>query len=393
MVEESGRLKQNGGIFIVASNVVSMKALLEAGVHFGHRTRRWNPKMKPYIFTERNGIHIIDLQQTISRLNQAYELIKETVASGGAVLFVGTKRQAQENIAQEAARVNMPFVNQRWLGGTLTNWRTIRQRIDYLLEIEKQQARGEFARLIKKEALQREREIARLNHRLGGLKEMRRLPNYVFIVDVRRDSLAVKEANVLGIPIIAMVDTNCDPDPIDHVIPSNDDAIRAIKLMITTMANAVAEGQHILSTLEAEEEEAEAIEGAEAMERYLGPSTLAKIQAAEEAEAEAETVDGDVVEEEAEEAEVSAAVVESEPEAAEADEPEPEPEAEPVVAEAEAVTAAEVEAEAEESSSETETPSEPEAEAEVAEAEAEPSVEEEAAEAEEEEEEAVATES
>lgn len=368
MVEESGRLKHNGGIFIVASNhVVSMKALLEAGVHFGHRTRRWNPKMKPFIFTERNGIHIIDLQQTIARLNQAYELVKETVASGGAVLFVGTKRQAQESITQEASRVNMPYVNQRWLGGTLTNWRTIRQRIDYLLEIEKQQARGEFARLIKKEALQREREIARLNHRLGGLKEMRRLPNYVFIVDVRRDSLAVKEANVLGIPIIAMVDTNCDPDPIDHVIPSNDDAIRAIKLMITTMANAVAEGQHILSTLEAEEEEAEAIEGAEAMERYLGPSTLAKIQAAEEAE---EDDDGDVEEEE-DEVEEPAVVAETELEVAEADEPE----AEPVEAEAEAVTATEVEAEAE-------TPSEPEAEAEAVEAEVEPSAEEEPAEAE-----------
>jgi ribosomal protein S2 len=263
----------------------------------------------------------------------------------------------------------MPYVNQRWLGGTLTNWRTIRQRIDYLLEIEKQQARGEFARLIKKEALQREREIARLNHRLGGLKEMRRLPNYVFIVDVRRDSLAVKEANVLGIPIIAMVDTNCDPDPVDHVIPSNDDAIRAIKLMIATMANAVAEGQHILSTLEAEEEEAEAIEGAEAMERYLGPSTLAKIQAAEEAN-----------DEEEDEAEEPAAVVETELEAAEADEPEPE--VERVVVQAEAVTATEIEAETEESSSEAEIPSEPEVEAEAAEAEVEPSVEEGSTEAE-----------
>ncbi len=280
-----------------------MKALLEAGVHFGHRTRRWNPKMKQYIFTERNGIHIIDLQQTIIRLNQAYELVKDTVASGGTVLFVGTKRQAQESIYQEATRCRMPYVNQRWLGGTLTNWRTIRQRIDYLLDIEKQQARGEFARLIKKEALQREREIARLNHRVGGLKEMRRLPNLVFIVDVRRDALAVKEANVLGVPLIAMVDTNCDPDPIDHVIPSNDDAIRAIKLMVSTMANAVLDGQAILSTLEAEEEAA-AIEGEEALERYLGPSTLAKIQAADEEEEEevetapavAEEVEAEVLE-------------------------------------------------------------------------------------------------
>ncbi len=287
----------------VKQHVVSMKALLEAGVHFGHRTRRWNPKMKQYIFTERNGIHIIDLQQTIIRLNQAYELVKDTVASGGTVLFVGTKRQAQESIYQEATRCRMPYVNQRWLGGTLTNWRTIRQRIDYLLDIEKQQARGEFARLIKKEALQREREIARLNHRVGGLKEMRRLPNLVFIVDVRRDALAVKEANVLGVPLIAMVDTNCDPDPIDHVIPSNDDAIRAIKLMVSTMANAVLDGQAILSTLEAEEEAA-AIEGEEALERYLGPSTLAKIQAADEEEEEevetapavAEEVEAEVLE-------------------------------------------------------------------------------------------------
>jgi len=260
-------------------SVVPMKSLLEAGVHFGHRTRRWNPKMKPYIFTERNGIHIIDLQQTIARLNQAYDLVKETVASSGVVLFVGTKRQAQESVIQEAQRCNMPYVDQRWLGGTLTNWRTIRQRIDYLVEAEKQQARGEFARLVKKEALLKEREIARLNHRLGGLKELRRLPNLLFVVDVRRDALAIKEANILGIPIIAMVDTNCNPDPIDHVIPSNDDAIRAIKLMLSVMATAALDGQAILQTIEAEEEEAQGIEGEEAMERYLGPSTLAKIQA------------------------------------------------------------------------------------------------------------------
>lgn len=260
-------------------SVVSIKALLEAGVHFGHRTRRWNPKMKPFIFTERNGIHIIDLQQTIARLNQAYEIVKDTIASGGVVLFVGTKKQAQESLVQEAIRCNMPYVDQRWLGGTLTNWRTIRQRIDYLVEMEKQQARGEFARLLKKEALMREREIARLNHRLGGLKEMRRLPNLLFIVDIRRDTIAVKEANILGIPIIALVDTNCDPDPIDYIIPSNDDAIRALKLMNSVIANAALEGQAILSTIRAEEEEAATLEEAEALERYLGPSTLAKIKA------------------------------------------------------------------------------------------------------------------
>ncbi|MDH3676276.1 MAG: 30S ribosomal protein S2, partial [Anaerolineae bacterium] len=276
------------------AHVVPMKALLEAGVHFGHRTRRWNPKMKPYIFTERNGIHIIDLQQTIARLNQAYEIVRDTIASGGIVLFVGTKKQAQESLVQEAARSGMPYVNHRWLGGTLTNWRTIRQRIDYLLEVERQQARGEFARLTKKEALMREREIARLNFRLGGLKDMRRLPNLLFIVDVRRDAIAVKEANILGIPIIAMVDTNCDPDPIDYVIPSNDDAIRALKLMNSTIASAALEGQAILSSVRAEEEEAEAMEEEEAMERYLGPSTLAKIQEAESQDAE------EVVEESAE---------------------------------------------------------------------------------------------
>jgi len=261
--------------------VVPMKALLEAGVHFGHRTRRWNPKMKPYIFTERNGIHIIDLQQTITRLTEAYDIVKDTVSTGGTVLFVGTKKQAQEAVVAEATRCGMPYVEQRWLGGTLTNWRTIRQRIDYLIEAEKQQVRGEFARLVKKEALLREREIARLNYRLGGLKEMRRLPNLLFIVDVRRDDLAVLEANKLGIPIIAMVDTNCDPDPIDYVIPSNDDAIRAVKLMISTVANAVLEGQALLSSLQAEEDEASGMAGEEAMERYLGPSTLAKIKAAE----------------------------------------------------------------------------------------------------------------
>ena len=266
------------------SSVVPMKSLLEAGVHFGHRTRRWNPKMKPYIFTERNGIHIIDLQQTIKYLNTAYEIVKDTVASGGIVLFVGTKKQAQESLITEATRCGMPYVNQRWLGGTLTNWKTIRQRTDYLLELEKRQARGEFARLPKKEALMREREINRLNYRLGGLKEMRRLPNVLFVVDIRRDTIAVKEANILGIPVIAIVDTNCDPDPIDYVIPSNDDAIRTLKLMNNTMASAVLEGQAILSSVRAEEEEASTMEEEAALEHYLGPSTLAKIQAETEEE-------------------------------------------------------------------------------------------------------------
>jgi len=253
-----------------------MKALLEAGVHFGHRARRWNPKMKPYIFTERNGIHIIDLQQTIARLEEVYGVIRDTVAEGGKVLFASTKRQAQENIALEAERCGMPYVNQRWLGGTLTNFRTIRQRIDYLLSLERRQELGEFSRLLKKEALGLQRQIDKLNRKLGGLKEMRRLPSLVFIADVRREAIAVKEANKLGIPIVAMVDTNCDPDPIDYIIPANDDAIRAIKLIASKVADAVLEGQQIRAATMAEEEELEGIE--ERDEKYLGASTLAKLK-------------------------------------------------------------------------------------------------------------------
>jgi small subunit ribosomal protein S2 len=270
--------------------VISMKALLEAGVHFGHRTRRWNPKMQPFIFTERNGIHIIDLQQTIASLEAAYNLTRDAVAEGGLVLFVGTKKQAQENIATEAERCGMPYINQRWLGGTLTNWRTIRQRIDYLLSLEIRRDRGEFAHLPKKEALQMEREIVRLNRRLSGLKTMRRLPDVVFITDTRREAIAVKEANILSIPIVAMVDTNCDPDPIDYAIPSNDDAIRAIKLITSKIADAVVEGQQIQEAMQAEEEaEGELVLAEEEeMEKYLGPATLAKLRATSAAEEEEE---------------------------------------------------------------------------------------------------------
>jgi small subunit ribosomal protein S2 len=256
--------------------VVSMKALLEAGVHFGHRARRWNPKMKPYIFTERNGIHIIDLQQTIARLEEAYSVVRDTVAEGGTVLFASTKRQAQESIVSEAERCSMPYVNQRWLGGTLTNFRTIRQRIDYLLSLERRQELGEFSRLLKKEALGLQRQIDKLNRKLGGLKEMRRLPSLIFIADVRREAIAVKEANKLGIPIVAMVDTNGDPDPIDYIIPSNDDAIRGIRLITSKVADAVLEGQQIRAATMAEEEELEGVE--ERDEMYLGASTLAKLR-------------------------------------------------------------------------------------------------------------------
>jgi small subunit ribosomal protein S2 len=249
-----------------------MKALLEAGVHFGHRTRRWNPKMKPFIFTERNGIHIIDLQQTIVRLEQAYNLVRDTVANGGSVLFVGTKKQAQESIIQAAEKCSMPYIEQRWLGGTLTNWQTIRQRLAYLMELERRRDTGDLERLPKKETLRLEQLIDKLNRRLGGLKKMTRLPNLVVIVDVRREAIAVKECNILSVPIMAMVDTNCDPDPIDFVIPSNDDAIRAIKLIVEYLADAVNEGLQVRQALQVDEGEAED-------EKYLGAATLAKLRA------------------------------------------------------------------------------------------------------------------
>ena len=260
--------------------VVKMKDLLEAGVHFGHRTRRWHPKMKPYLFTERNGIHIIDLQQTMSQIEAAYNRTRTVVASGGTVLFVGTKKQAQQSIQEAATNGGMPYVNTRWLGGTLTNFRTIRQRVDYMIKLEQQKERGDFERLTKKEALERERLIAKLQDRLGGLRDMRRLPDVVFITDVGREVIAVQECNTLGIPIIAMVDTNCDPDPITLVIPSNDDAIRAIKLIAGVIAQAASEGQQMREVIAAEEEEdykgGPSFEPKEP-ESYLGPSTLAKL--------------------------------------------------------------------------------------------------------------------
>jgi small subunit ribosomal protein S2 len=250
---------------------VSMKALLEAGVHFGHRTQRWDPKMKPFIFTERNGIHIIDLQQTITRLEQAYNLVRENVAQGGTLLFIGTKKQAQEGLAAAAESCSMPYVTQRWLGGTLTNWQTIRQRLGYLLELEQRRDAGDFERLPKKEALKLEQLIEKLNRRLGGLKKMTRLPNMMFVVDVRREAIAIKEGGILKIPVIAMVDTNCNPDPVDFVIPSNDDAIRAINLIVGHMSDAVNEGLRIRQAVQVEEEVAEE-------EQYLGAATLAKLR-------------------------------------------------------------------------------------------------------------------
>jgi small subunit ribosomal protein S2 len=223
--------------------VVSMKALLESGVHFGHRTNKWNPGMKPYIFTERNGIHIIDLQQTVKAINTAYGVIRDTVSNGGTVLFVGTKRQAQDTVKEEAIRCGMPYVTERWLGGMLTNWSTMYQRIQELERMEKLFATGEIEQLTKKEGLLIQREINRLNIRLSGVRSMARRPDMLFVVDVSREYAGVHEANLLGIPVVALVDTNCDPKDVDYVIPSNDDAIRAIKLLVGKMADAVLEGK------------------------------------------------------------------------------------------------------------------------------------------------------
>jgi small subunit ribosomal protein S2 len=285
--------------------IVSMKALLESGVHFGHRTHKWNPAMKSYIFTERNSIHIIDLQQTVKALGEAYNLVRDSVAEGGTVLFVGTKRQAQETIQDEAIRVGMPYVTTRWLGGMLTNWSTIRQRVSELEELERMRDRGDFERITKKEALNLSRRIERLEYLLGGIRYMTQLPDLLFVVDVRREDTAIHEANLLNIPIVAMVDTNCDPRKVDYVIPSNDDAIRAIKLLVNKIAEAVVEGQELRK--DDEEEIAPVTEVVMAGideteltdEDLLGAATLAKISAGRVAEVEARVA-------EAEEAEVEA---------------------------------------------------------------------------------------
>jgi small subunit ribosomal protein S2 len=280
--------------------VISMKALLESGVHFGHRTNKWDPRMKPYIFTERNGIHIIDLQQTSKLLNQSYNVIRDAVANGGMVLFVGTKRQAQETVAEEAARCGMPYVTERWMGGMLTNWSTMHARIQELERLEKMRDNNELDRLTKKEGLLIGREITRLTTRLSGTRSMKRRPDLIFIIDVGREEAAVHEANLLNIPIVAMVDTNCNPQNIDYVIPSNDDAIRAIKLLVAKVADAVLEGKAMRKEEDAEEkldDQAQAkadrsarkpkvVETDEELEdnALLGESTLAKMSAAAETE-------------------------------------------------------------------------------------------------------------
>ena len=224
-------------------SVVSMKQLLEAGVHFGHQTRRWNPKMARYIFTERNGIYIIDMQKTVKKLEEAYSFVKEIAANGETVLFVGTKKQAGDSVKEEAERAGVHYVNARWLGGMMTNFKTIQKRIKRLEQLRKMQEDGTFERLTKKEVIKLEQEIEKLEKYLGGIKAMDKLPGALFIVDPRKERIAVAEAKKLGIPIVAIVDTNCDPDEIDYVIPGNDDAIRAVKLIASTMADAIIEGR------------------------------------------------------------------------------------------------------------------------------------------------------
>jgi small subunit ribosomal protein S2 len=244
------------------SDNITIKQLLEAGAHFGHQTSRWHPRMKSYIFTKRNGIHIIDLEQTASMLDKACDFIRQVVADGGSILFVGTKKQAQQAIEEEAQRCGMFYVNQRWLGGVLTNFATIQSRIDYLVRLEDQRTRGEFKRLPKKEAFKLEEEISRLNRQVGGFKEMTSLPGALFIVDPTKERIALAEAKRVGTPVVAIVDTNCNPDDIDYPIPANDDAIRAIRLVCSKIADVVIEGKTGLTVATVEE----GLEGAELTE-------------------------------------------------------------------------------------------------------------------------------
>ena len=239
------------------SSIISMKQLLEAGVHFGHQTRRWNPKMAKYIFTERNGIYIIDLQKTVKKVDEAYNFIRETAQNGGSILFVGTKKQAQEAMREEAVRCNQYYVNERWLGGMMTNFKTIQKRVARLRQLEKMEEDGTFDVLPKKEVLGLRHEMEKLNRNLGGIKEMKKLPAALFVVDPRKEHIAVLEARKLNIPIVATVDTNCDPDEVDYVIPANDDAIRAVRLLASKMADAVLEGRQGQQTAEVADAPAE----------------------------------------------------------------------------------------------------------------------------------------
>ena len=252
-VKREGRQKKNHGGRKMS--VISMKQLLEAGVHFGHQTRRWNPKMAPYIYTERNGIHIIDLQKSVGMVDSAYEAIKNIVANGGTILFVGTKKQAQEAVKDEAIRSGMFYVNERWLGGMLTNFKTIKSRIAKLKEYEKMSEDGTFDVLPKKEVIQIKKAWEKLEKNLGGIKEMKKLPDAIFIVDPKKERICIQEAHTLGIPVIGIADTNCDPDELTYVIPGNDDAIRAVRLIVAKMADAVIEanqGEQFGETIEEE---------------------------------------------------------------------------------------------------------------------------------------------
>ena len=236
-------------------SVISMKQLLEAGVHFGHQTRRWNPKMAPYIYTERNGIYIIDLQKSVGKVDEAYNAIRDCVANGGKILFVGTKKQAQDSIKNESERCGMFYVNQRWLGGMLTNFKTIQSRVARLKKIEEMAEDGTFEVLPKKEVIQLKREQEKLEKNLGGIKEMQDVPDMIFVVDPRKERICIQEAHTLGIPLVGICDTNCDPEELDYVIPGNDDAIRAVKLIVSKMADAVIEGNQGQDAEVAEEEE------------------------------------------------------------------------------------------------------------------------------------------
>ena len=239
-------------------SVISMKQLLEAGVHFGHQTRRWNPKMSEYIYTERNGIHIIDLQKSVVKMDEAYKAVFDTVADGGKILFVGTKKQAQDSIQTEAERCGMYFVNQRWLGGMLTNFKTIKSRVETLKKYEKMEADGTFELLPKKEVVKIKKEMEKLQKNIGGVKEMKRLPDMIFVVDPRKEHICIQEAHTLGIPLVGIADTNCDPEELDYVIPGNDDAIRAVKLIVSKLADAVIEANQGADATAAEEEAVEA---------------------------------------------------------------------------------------------------------------------------------------
>jgi small subunit ribosomal protein S2 len=308
------------------ANIISMKQLLEAGVHFGHQTRRWNPKMQQFIFMDRNGIHIIDLQQTVTRLNDAYKFVEQLVAGGGTILFVGTKKQAQEAVAEEAKRCGMYYVNQRWLGGMLTNFQTIQLRIRYLRELEARRDRGDFERLPKKEVQHLQDDMDRLERILGGIKDMRRLPNAIFIIDTRKERTAITEARRLEIPVIALADTNCDPDEMDYPIPANDDAIRAVRLLCSKIADAAVEGKRELEAMQKDAEPtAESEESTSAPVEITTPA----VPAAEAPEAPAPTPETPA----AVPVEEAAPVAQAEPEPAPVAQAEPEPE--PVSAPAE----------------------------------------------------------